>query len=336
MKKNAFFVVVFFLCWPTAVLASPEIAIIQSSVIRPYEEAIAGFERYWSGTLPVRGQKAIAPVTLTRYVLQDAKSNQALQKELANSKPDLLLAVGKNALEWVKDFRDIPVVYMMVPHPDNIVRGQEHITGVRMQIEPEKQLDALIRTIPDVKRVGLIYDPKHTADFVKKAQAYAATHGITLVARQAQHENQIPTLLADLDGRIDAFWMLPDKTVITPQTLVHIFLYSFANRVPILSFSDKYLEMGATVSVSLDIPAMGKQAAMMAKEIIDEQQLQKAKGTAAKEFNVAVNTQRPAPAAAASDTKLAGGFIKIDVNSMMARKLGIDVHLDIANEKPTR
>jgi putative ABC transport system substrate-binding protein len=63
--------------------------------------------------------------------------------------------------------------------------------------------------------------------------------------------------------------MLPDQTVVTPQTLDHIFFFSLENRLPIITFAEKYLKLGAVLSVSFDPTDMGKQAGELALTILN-------------------------------------------------------------------
>ncbi|MFZ2948374.1 MAG: ABC transporter substrate binding protein, partial [Desulfuromonadaceae bacterium] len=65
----------------------------------------------------------------------------------------------------------------------------------------------------------------------------------------------------------DLFWMLPDITVITPETAEAILLFSLENNIPILTFSEKYLERGAMLSIGIDPFDIGRQAGEMAQTL---------------------------------------------------------------------
>jgi putative ABC transport system substrate-binding protein len=69
-------------------------------------------------------------------------------------------------------------------------------------------------------------------------------------------------------GRIDCFWMLPDLTVITPQTVEIMLLFSLEHRIPIFSFSGKYLTRGAAFAVTFDNYDLGCSAAVMAMKLL--------------------------------------------------------------------
>ena len=155
----------------------------------------------------------------------------------------------------------------MVLNPPNPISKQENITGVSMNIPPEKQLSSL-QEVHEVKRVGLLYDPAKTGYLVKKALYSAERLGIKLVIKEVHNPKEVPATLDSMRDGIDAFWMLPDTTVLTPETVESLFLFSLENRIPVLTFSDKYLELGAMISVGIDAFDIGRQAGEMAKEIL--------------------------------------------------------------------
>jgi putative ABC transport system substrate-binding protein len=70
-----------------------------------------------------------------------------------------------------------------------------------------------------------------------------------------------------MKGKADLFWMLPDATVITPETVESILLLSLDYKIPILTFSEKYLELGAMLSIGVDPFDIGCQAGEMARKI---------------------------------------------------------------------
>jgi putative ABC transport system substrate-binding protein len=96
----------------------------------------------------------------------------------------------------------------------------------------------------------------------------------------------ISTELAD---GIDAFWLLPDPTVITPETLATLQSLGFQNKLPILAFADKYLSYGAVVSVSFDVYAMGEQAGEMVRQILTGTNVNEIPVTPAKKIKVKFN-----------------------------------------------
>ena len=137
-----------------------------------------------------------------------------------------------------------------------------------MHIPASQQLADLIELIPAVKRIGIIYDPAKSRSIIDEATLFAEARGITLVTEQVRSAREVSRTLSGMAGKIDAFWMLPDTTVITTQTIDAIFLFSFQQRVPVLTFADKFIAQGAVVAVTLDLKAIGMQAGEMARSVL--------------------------------------------------------------------
>jgi putative ABC transport system substrate-binding protein len=89
-------------------------------------------------------------------------------------------------------------------------------------------------------------------------------------------------------------------TVIIPETVEAMLLFSLENKIPLVSFSEKYVEMGALMSIGVDAFDMGMQAGEMAQRILSG-------GT----VNVHHTDARKAV---------------ISINSKVAKKLGISIN----------
>ncbi len=226
--------------------AGQNILAIQSFGVKPYELSIDGF-------------KEICTVRVKRLILDESKDFDII-KTVKKRKPDLILAIGMNAFEVAREIRNIPVVYFMVLNPIPDIYDQENITGINMNISQEKQLKTLLNVMPKTRRVGLLYDPDRTGNMVVKAQIAAEKLGIKLVTKKVYDPKIVPLSINGLKGRIDVLWMLPDITVITPDTIEYMLIFSIENKIPILTFSEKYLESEAMLSIGIDPFDIRKQA----------------------------------------------------------------------------
>ncbi|MBI4847335.1 MAG: ABC transporter substrate-binding protein [Nitrospirae bacterium] len=268
------FALIYFLLLPPAVSASNIIA-VQSLNIPPYNDALKGFEN-------------VCVCEVERFILSEMKDRDII-KELREARPDVILAAGPDALNKVKDIKNTPIVYMMVLAPQPAISGRENITGINMYVATEKQLSVLQKALPGAKNIGVLYDPDRTGDFVNKARMAAAEKDIGLIAVEVHNSKDVPGALRNMTGKIDAFWMLPDMTVIAPDTVEFLFLFNLENRIPVITFSDKYLELGAVISLEVDPFDIGKQAWDITKKILSGAAPASIKKTGARESRVTVN-----------------------------------------------
>jgi putative tryptophan/tyrosine transport system substrate-binding protein len=249
-------------------LAASEIVVLQSSRLLPYEQARQGLERSFIERPFVRGVKSIHSSNLGHFVLSEEPDPRRLRQKIENEKSRLLVAIGSNALALASDFTTIPVVYIMVPNPEPLIGRHRSVTGVGMVMPPDRQLKELMKVLPAVQRIGVIYDPRTSGGLIAKARKAAAGQGLELVAEQASSAKEVPALLEGMRGRIDGYWLLPELTVLTPRTIEEILLFSIRNHIPVLSFSERYLEAGAALAITYDSASMGETAGELAMEIL--------------------------------------------------------------------
>ncbi len=231
-----------------------DLLILQSSRAWQFGEALAGFRSVCRNPATV----------LSLSELEEADIRNVVRAE----KPRLVVAIGADALRRAVKVKDVPVLYMMVINPHAMTRGKRNISGVAMDIPPERYLDLLQKLKPPPRRVGLLYDPVKSGYLVKRARLAAAARKIELVVRAVHSPHEVVETLSRLKGRADALLMLPDTTAITPQTAEFILLFSEENHLPVVSFAARYVEMGAFASLDIDGFDLGKQAGEMAEKLL--------------------------------------------------------------------
>ena len=280
-RKNnalpAFFktiIILFFLLTGTNVFADGIIS-VQSIDIKPYNDAYEGFS-------------SICSCEPEQLIMSELHRNKLI-REISFQDPDLILAIGITALNKIKEIKDIPIVYVMVLDPGPVIAGSTNITGVNIYIPPEKQLFHIQNIIPHVSSIGLVYDPSINGNFVKKAISAAKAANIGLTALEISNAKEFPALLESMKGDVDAFWMLPDRTAFTPETTEYLFLSSIENNMPVITFSDKYLEIGALISFNIDAFDMGKQAYEVSDKILKGAKINMMKKTFARKLNIEIN-----------------------------------------------
>ncbi len=255
MKRCLLAIIVLLAIFCCASARAYEIAVVKSVNIKPYDEAQKGF-------------KSVCKANIREFVVSKLNGSE-VPKEIRRIKPNLILAIGIDALSRIKKIKDIPIIYAMVSDPRSILSGEKNITGVSMNIPAEKQLSALLKVSPDIRGIGLVYDPGKTVHLLKEARAAATAFGITLVQKAVHSPKEVPSAINDMKGKIDAFWLLPDTTVVTPESIEYLLLFSFENGIATLAFSDKYVEIGSLMALNIDAMDIGRQAGEMANRILD-------------------------------------------------------------------
>jgi putative tryptophan/tyrosine transport system substrate-binding protein len=235
-------------------LFGQEVTVVQSLLVKPYNEALAGF-------------RSVCGAEGRRFVLAETPPSEVLKK-LRESKPAIVLAIGGDALSLVRRIGDVPIIYVMVGAQQLPTAEEDHVRGVTITIPPEKQLSLVKQALPWVRRIGVIYDPAKSGSFLKKASVFDKASEIELIVREVRNPKEVPGQVQSLKGAIDLFWMLPDTSVVTPETVEYLLLFSMENSIPILSFSEKYVEQGALLSFDVDPVDLGRQAGEMTRRVL--------------------------------------------------------------------
>ncbi|MFH2122474.1 MAG: ABC transporter substrate binding protein [Pseudomonadota bacterium] len=239
--------------------------LLQSSPLKPYEEARQGFEQAWSSQRPLLGPKSITIGTLTQIMLseQPEENTRALKKQLQNA--SLVVVIGDPALNFVRDLEQTPVLYLLAPSAGEL---PVNFTGIDMRIVPSRQLETISRLAPGLQSIGALYNPVHTGSWVQEALLSPGSSNQTLLFKKVAGPSDVPGALAGLSHVIDCYWLLPDPLVTSPPALKALQEFSMTNLVPIISFSERYLKDGAAAAIIFAMDDMGAQAAEMAARIL--------------------------------------------------------------------
>ncbi|RWX45336.1 putative ABC transport system substrate-binding protein [Candidatus Electrothrix communis] len=242
-----------------------EIVVLKSSTSKINQQIQNIFIDEFDKRSPQRGLKSIQPNQMTEVVITRGDEEGCASK-IQSIHPDLILALGAQALKIALLVPDIPVVHLLVIRPVTITDTIRPVTGVSLSVPPKVQLDEMTRYFPEVKRVGLVYDPKRSSKIIEQLQA--ARPDLEFITLPTENISEVPELIHSLRGKVDFLWMLPDLTATNQMTIQSYVLFSIRNKIPLLTFSQKLLTHGATIAVTFDTDEMAKQAAALAIDML--------------------------------------------------------------------
>jgi putative ABC transport system substrate-binding protein len=248
-RKSVVLHIILLFLLPAITSQANDVVVLKSANIKPYDDALKGFRSSCGCNV------------------LEVNPGQVGTGNIGGFEADMVLAIGMDALSRAQTVTDLPVIYAMVLPSQFPGQMNKNVSGVSMEIRPAKFLGTIQEIFPDARRVGIIYDPRHSDSFIRKALSAAKERGIRLVLKEAGIPSEVPSLVDAMRGKIDVFWMLPDVTVTTPETVKYLLLFSFRNNVPVFSFSGKYVEMGALAALNIVPFDIGVQAGEIAKKL---------------------------------------------------------------------
>lgn len=259
-----------------------KIVALKSADVDVYNEALEGFK-----------SSSHQPGILEYDMGGDFQKGKKFLAQLKSGpRPDLILAIGIWALQVVvEEVQDIPVVFAMVLNPTTVI-GQEarNITGASMNVPIEQQLALMKKVSPQIRRIGVIYDPSKTGFLVRQAERIARDHGVRLVTKAIASPKDSFAALDAMQDEIDALWILPDLTVLAPGSIQYMLLFSFRHKIPVLGLSENQARMGALLGLSFESGwDIGSQAGELANEILSGRSADEIPFTAARKVRLTVN-----------------------------------------------
>jgi putative tryptophan/tyrosine transport system substrate-binding protein len=166
------------------------------------------------------------------YLLASAQGDFAVAISIAQNflaqGVDLVVAIATpTAQAAVEVFRDtdIPVIYAAVTDPlgaelilsTTDPSGNENVTGVSDMIPVAAHLLLLRDLSPNLTRVGMIYNPgeANSVTLTNMAIAAAESLGLEIVTATADTTANVTMAAQSLVGRVDAFYVTTDNTVVS-------------------------------------------------------------------------------------------------------------------------
>lgn len=264
-------------CADPAAPAAQAIALLKTDSNAVYDELAEGFRR----TCPYRIDEFNMRGRL------DAGSQQILQ--VNGGQYDLLVAVGAAAAELARQRSRIPVVFCGVFSADRRRLAGKNITGITLDASIMTQFAAFKRLIPRLKTIGVIYDPRISAESIAEAHAACNTLQMRLEARAVSSPKEVTWAGRDLIAHVDLLWMIADSTVVNPENFRYLLLTCIENKAPLAAFSQTFVKEGALVSIAATNEEIGGEIAQLVSAILGGQAAGSLAVTAPKHAGVFLN-----------------------------------------------
>jgi putative ABC transport system substrate-binding protein len=239
---------------PARAAGPAPVLLLRSGDLDPYREAERGFRLACKDSV----------------VVLDAASGPAaaVAEAIAALHPQVVVAIGLRAAVLARDhLTRLPVVYCAIPHPQRFDLDAEWMAGVRTDVDPALEVQALKQAAPGVKSVGYLCASDADPGDRRRARDAARAAGLEFVEAPIATAADLPQAARRLAARVQALWMPADPLVATPQGFQFLLTLSLESRLPILAFTDALVRKGALVAVTPDYAEAGTLAAQQVRRI---------------------------------------------------------------------
>lgn len=192
-----------------------------------------------------------------------------LNRALAKS-PPVIVAIGPKSANAARQAAPrVPLVYCMVPRPENYALSGPRVLGVRLERSYATQLEALKAMAPGVRRVAVVHDPERGARTLQEARLAAAQVDLLLVPVAVRAPHEAAAALEKGASEADALWMVSDPTVLNLQTFEAMLAFAAARKLPFFALNSSFVERGALLAFTVDYGRLGRQVGRLASRAVE-------------------------------------------------------------------
>lgn len=219
-----------------------------------------------------------------KIVYENAQGNIAtanlIASKFASMEPTVAIAISTpSAQTLIKPMSDqhVPLVFTAVTDPieaklvTSLQSRLEAITGVSDALSAEPQLDLVQKFIPNVKNIGIVYNPGETNSVkaVEQLKIEAANRGLTLVLATADKSSEIVPATTKLIEKVDAIYVPNDNTAVAAMESIVSLGKKF--KLPIFAGDSGSVERGALAAQAYDRLTLGREAGSLVVKILQGQ-----------------------------------------------------------------
>jgi len=254
-------------------------------------------------------------ITIDYQNAQNDQTNlKTITKKFVSNKYDLIVAIATpSALAAAGETKKIPVLFSAVTDPvsaelvESLEKPGGNVTGTSDVVSATKIMELAMRITPDIKTIGALYNSSeiNSISVINELKEYAQSSGLTVVEATVTSSSEVQQAVQSLVGKCDAIFSPIDNTIASAMPVVT----QVANKakIPVYVGADSMVKDGGLATYGINYPALGRETADMAAEIL--------KGKNPGDIPVRTMTE-----------------MDIYINKATAEEIGVTIPEDVLNE----
>jgi putative tryptophan/tyrosine transport system substrate-binding protein len=230
----------------------------------------------------------------------DSAMGTTIARKFVDEKVDMIFSFGTGVSQAAVNATkstNIPVLFCGVTDPvaagliKDFTHASENVTGTSDKIAVSSDLDLIKQIVPNVKKVGTIYNAAEQNSIIlnNDLKAAASTMGITVVEKTVASSADVQMAAQSLVGQVDAVWIGTDNTVVSG--LSALIKVTQDNKIPFFPSDDPSVKAGGIACLGFDYYDIGYQAGQMAAKILNGTPASQIPAELGKKFSYTVNTK---------------------------------------------
>jgi len=215
-------------------------------------------------------------ITIDYQNAQNDQTNlKTITKKFVSNKYDLIVAIATpSAQAAAGETKDIPVLFSAVTDPvsaelvESLEKPGGNVTGTSDVVSATKIMELAMRITPDIKTIGALYNSSeiNSISVIDELKDYAQNNGLTVVEATVTSSSEVQQAVQSLVGKCDAIFSPIDNTIASAMPVVA----QVANKakIPVYVGADSMVKDGGLATYGINYPALGRETADMAAEIL--------------------------------------------------------------------
>ena len=218
--------------------------------------------------------------------VQNAQGDQSnlktMSQKFVNDKEDLILAIATPAAQSVAaETQEIPILATAITdYPEaGLVESNEapnvNLSGTSDRTPVKEQFALLKQILPDVKKVGIMYNSSEANSEVQARAAIEACGELGLEYQEGTvtNVNDIQQVVQSIVGEVDALYIPTDNTFASAIPLV--VSITDVEKVPVICGENGMVKGGGLATVGIDYYKLGQQTGKMAIRVLEGEDVSK-------------------------------------------------------------
>ena len=206
-------------------------------------------------------------------------------------KKDLVFGIATpSAQQLANNITDIPVLFSAVTDPASAKILNSNVTGTSDKVDNvSQQLDLLLKLNPNVKKIGVLYNPSEQNSLVQIAeiQKRAKEKKLEVVLQGITNFGELAQSTKNLLTQVDALYLPTDNLVVSGMQLITSEAIS-AKKIVVVS-ENSSVGIGALFTMGIDYYQLGKRTGQMAVEILNGKPVSQVPFETSKQLKLYVN-----------------------------------------------
>lgn len=206
-------------------------------------------------------------------------------------KKDLVFGIATpSAQQLANNITDIPVLFSAVTDPASAKILNSNVTGTSDKVDNvSQQLDLLLKLNPNVKKIGVLYNPSEQNSLVQIAeiQKRAKEKKLEVVLQGITNFGELAQATKNLLTQVDALYLPTDNLVVSGMQLITSEAIN-AKKIVVVS-ENSSVGIGALFTMGIDYYELGKRTGQMAVEILNGKPVSQVPFETSKQLKLYVN-----------------------------------------------